>query len=85
MERQGRHLEGQRFHLSPEAAVARCDENTVGVVAILGSTFDGSDEPAPDICPALDRLHAGSGLDIPVHFRASAGRSGATPAPSPTT
>ena len=34
-------MEGNRFTLSPEEAVKLCDENTIGVVAILGSTFDG--------------------------------------------
>ncbi len=34
-------MEGSRFHLSAEEAVARCDQNTIGVVAVLGSTFDG--------------------------------------------
>ena len=29
----------------PSEAVELCDENTIGVVAILGSTFDGSYEP----------------------------------------
>ena len=38
-------MEGDRFHLSAEEAVTLCDENTIGVVAILGSTFDGSYEP----------------------------------------
>src|SRR4051794_28224495 len=33
-------MEGDRFHMSAEEVVARCDENTIGVVAILGSTFD---------------------------------------------
>src|SRR5215831_10028727 len=33
-------MEGDRFHLSAEEAVKLCDENTIGVVAILGSTFD---------------------------------------------
>ena len=31
-------MEGDRFHLSAEEAVKLCDENTIGVVAILGST-----------------------------------------------
>ena len=31
-------MEGDRYNLSAEEAVARCDENTIGVVAILGST-----------------------------------------------
>jgi glutamate decarboxylase len=71
-------MEGDRFTLSAEEAVARCDENTIGVVAILGSTFDGSYEPVAEICAALDELQAGSGLDIPVHVD---GASGAFVAP----
>jgi glutamate decarboxylase len=71
-------MEGDRFHLSAEEAVARCDENTIGVVAILGSTFDGSYEPIKEICDALDDLEARTGLDVPVH---ADGASGAFVAP----
>jgi len=71
-------MEGDRFHLSAEEAVARCDENTIGVVAILGSTFDGSYEPVKEICDALDELQDRTGLDIPVHVD---GASGAFVAP----
>jgi glutamate decarboxylase len=71
-------MEGDRFTLSAEEAVKRCDENTIGVVAILGSTFDGSYEPVAEICAALDKLQAESGLDIPVHVD---GASGAFVAP----
>lgn len=71
-------MEGDRFTLSPEEAVARCDENTIGVVAILGSTFDGAYEPIADICAALDRLEQDTGLDVPVHVD---GASGAFVAP----
>src|SRR5215472_16662384 len=35
-------MEGETYHLTPDAAVAHCDENTIAVVAVLGSTFDGS-------------------------------------------
>jgi glutamate decarboxylase len=38
---------GGATHLTPDGAAAACDENTIGVVAILGSTFDGSYEPSP--------------------------------------
>src|SRR4051812_49261676 len=71
-------MEGDRFHMSAEEAVKLCDENTIGVVAILGSTFDGSYEPIEEICAALDRLEADTGLDIPVHVD---GASGAFVAP----
>ncbi len=71
-------MEGDRFTLSPEEAVKLCDENTIGVVAILGSTFDGAYEPIKEICAALDDLQERTGLDIPVH---ADGASGAFVAP----
>ena len=71
-------MEGNRFHLSAEEAVKRCDENTIGVIAIVGSTFDGSYEPVEEICRAFDDLQERTGLDIPVHVD---GASGAFVAP----
>jgi glutamate decarboxylase len=71
-------MEGDRFILSAEEAVKLCDENTIGVIAILGSTFDGSYEPVEEICAALDAFEAETGLDIPVHVD---GASGAFVAP----
>jgi glutamate decarboxylase len=71
-------MEGDRFHLSAEEAVKLCDEQTIGVVAILGSTFDGSYEPVQEICAALDDLQERTGLDIAVHVD---GASGAFVAP----
>src|SRR5215469_6044758 len=38
-----------RYHLTGPEAAARCDENTIGVVAILGSTMDGSYKPVGEI------------------------------------
>jgi glutamate decarboxylase len=61
--------------LTAERAAAACDENTIGVVAILGSTFDGVYEPIAEICAALDGVQQRSGLEVPVHVdAASAGR-----------
>jgi glutamate decarboxylase len=71
-------MEGDRFHLDPSAAAELCDENTIGVVAVLGSTFDGSYEPVAEVCAALDDLQERTGLDIPVHVD---GASGAMVAP----
>lgn len=71
-------MEGDRFHLDAASAAALCDENTIGVVAILGSTFDGSYEPVAEICAALDEVHRQHGWDIPVHVD---GASGAMIAP----
>jgi glutamate decarboxylase len=66
-------MEGEVYHLTPEPAVAACDENTIGVVAVLGSTFDGSYEPVAEICAALDQLEQERGLDIPVHVDGASG------------
>ncbi|MFB6899242.1 glutamate decarboxylase [Streptomyces hydrogenans] len=71
-------MEGDRYHLDAASAAALCDENTIGVVAVLGSTFDGSYEPVAEICAALDDLQTRTGLDVPVHVD---GASGAMVAP----
>lgn len=66
-------MEGQRYHLGAPEAVALCDENTIGVVAVLGSTFDGSYEPVKEIAAALDELQSRTGLDIPLHVDGASG------------
>jgi len=66
-------MEGNRFNLSAEEAVKLCDENTIGVVAILGSTFDGSFEPVEEICNALDAFEKETGIDVPVHVDGASG------------
>jgi glutamate decarboxylase len=71
-------MEGDRYHLDAASAVQRCDENTIGVVAVLGSTFDGSYEPVAEIAAALDALASGGGPDVPIHVD---GASGAMIAP----
>lgn len=71
-------MEGDRLHLDAPEAVARCDERTIGVMAILGSTFDGSYEPVGEIAAALDALQERTGLDVPIHVD---GASGAMIAP----
>jgi glutamate decarboxylase len=66
-------MSGERYHLSAEEAVKLCDENTIGVVAVMGSTFDGSYEPVAEIAAALDRLQADTGLDVPIHVDGASG------------
>ena len=62
-----------RYHLTGPEAAARCDENTIGVVAILGSTMDGSYEPVGEINAELDRLAATGGPDVPIHVDGASG------------
>jgi glutamate decarboxylase len=69
-------LEGNRLHLGATEAAALCDENTIGVVGILGSTMDGSYEPIAEIAAELDALQARTGLDIPIHVDGASGANG---------
>jgi glutamate decarboxylase len=71
-------MDGERFCLGVPEAIALCDENTIGVVAILGSTFDGAYEPVQELSDALDELQKSQGLDIMIHVD---GASGAMIAP----
>jgi glutamate decarboxylase len=66
-------MAGERYHLDAEQAVSLCDENTIGVVAVLGSTFDGSYEAVAEIAAALDDVQSRTGLDIPVHVDGASG------------
>jgi glutamate decarboxylase len=63
----------ERLHLRGAEAAAKADENTIGVVAIMGSTMDGSYEPVLEISQALDGLQAAHGHDVPIHVDAASG------------
>ena len=62
-----------RLHLTGPEAAARCDENTIGVVAIMGSTMDGSYEPVLQINQELEKLQASQGHDVPIHVDGASG------------
>jgi glutamate decarboxylase len=66
-------LEGNVFHLTADRLLEHVDENTIGVVAVLGSTMDGSYEPIQEICAALDDYETQSGVSVPVHVDAASG------------
>ncbi|RVW02365.1 glutamate decarboxylase [Rhodococcus spongiicola] len=66
-------MEPGRYVITPEQVSAAVDENTIGVVAILGTTYTGELEPVEEIALALDELAAGGGPDIPVHVDAASG------------
>ncbi|MBV5242459.1 MULTISPECIES: glutamate decarboxylase [Mycolicibacterium] len=66
-------MEKGRYVITPEQVLDAVDEDTIGVVAILGTTFTGELEPVAEICAALDDLAAGGGCDVPVHVDAASG------------
>ncbi|UOM32565.1 glutamate decarboxylase [Acuticoccus sp. I52.16.1] len=66
-------MEDGRLLMTPEEVLARCDENTIGVVPTLGVTFTGEYEPVKAVGEALDRYQAETGLDIPIHVDGASG------------
>src|SRR6478736_7443148 len=66
-------MEKGRYVITPEQVLENIDEDTIGVVAILGTTFTGELEPIGEICEALDKLAADGGIDVPVHVDAASG------------
>ena len=65
--------EGNRFTLNAEETLKLVDENTIGVIAIMGSTFDGTYEPVKEVAAALDQYQKKTGIDIPIHVDAASG------------
>ncbi|MDP7736786.1 glutamate decarboxylase [Mycobacterium paragordonae] len=66
-------MEEGRYVITPEQVLDAVDENTIGVVAILGTTYTGELEPVAEICAALDKLASDGGVDVPVHVDAASG------------
>ncbi len=62
-----------RYALNAEEAIKLCDENTIGVIGILGTTFTGEYEPIKEINDALDKLNNKTGWEIPIHVDAASG------------
>jgi glutamate decarboxylase len=59
--------------MTPEAALERVDENTIGVVPTLGVTFTCQYEPVEAVSSALDALHEERGIDVPIHVDGASG------------
>lgn len=66
-------MEGDRFCLNAEEALKLVDENTIGIVVIMGSTFDGRYENVKEVNDALEKLNAEKGWDVPIHVDGASG------------
>ncbi len=71
-------MERGRYVITPEQVIAAVDGNTIGVVAILGTTYTGEFEPIQPIHDALVKLNADRSWEVPLHID---GASGAFVAP----
>jgi glutamate decarboxylase len=62
-----------RYVIDPDEAIAACDENTIGVVGILGTTYTGHFEPIEALNDGLVALNDRTGWDIALHVDAASG------------
>jgi glutamate decarboxylase len=61
-----------RYVVGPDELAPQIDENTIGVVAVVGTTFTGDCDDVAGIDAILAEL-AGRGLDVPMHIDAASG------------
>jgi glutamate decarboxylase len=66
-------MTGNKFITEAKDIIALCDENTIGVVGILGTTMTGEYEPIAQMNDALDELNRKKGWEIGIHVDAASG------------
>jgi len=65
--------ESTRFCMSPARAMQYIDENTIGVMVILGSTYTGHFENVQEMSDLLDEYETKTGQHVPIHVDAASG------------
>ncbi|PPQ93757.1 hypothetical protein CVT25_008137 [Psilocybe cyanescens] len=65
--------EEKGFIMDPHDAIPFIDENTIGVIVILGSTYTGHFEDVKLMSDLLDDLKERTGLDINIHVDGASG------------
>ena len=66
-------LQPGRYTIGPEDIEPHIDENTIGVAAVLGTTFTGHADDVVGINDLLLRIKSERGLDVPLHVDAASG------------
>jgi glutamate decarboxylase len=66
-------LQSHKFTIGPEDVEPHLDENTIGVAAVLGTTFTGHADDIVGINDLLVQLQEDDGLDIPLHIDGASG------------
>ena len=66
-------LQPDKFTIGPEDVEPHVDENTIGVAAVLGTTFTGHADDIVGINDLLVKLKETKGLDVPVHVDGASG------------
>jgi glutamate decarboxylase len=66
-------LQEHKYTIGPEDVEPHIDENTIGVAAVLGTTFTGQSDDIPGINELLAAVEERDGLHIPLHVDAASG------------
>jgi glutamate decarboxylase len=66
-------LQPDKYTIGPEDVEPHVDENTIGVAAVLGTTFTGHADDIVGINDLLVRLKSERGLDVPLHVDGASG------------
>jgi glutamate decarboxylase len=66
-------LREDKYVIGPEDVEPHVDENTIGVAAVLGTTFTGHADDIQGINDLLIQLRDEKGLDVPLHVDAASG------------
>ena len=66
-------LQEGKYTIGPEDVEPHVDENTIGVAAVLGTTFTGHKDDIVGINKLLVDLKGETGLDVPLHVDAASG------------
>src|SRR3954468_6492115 len=66
-------LQEDRFTIGPDDVEPHVDENTIGVAAVLGTTFTGHADDIAGIDAMLTRLQDERGIDVPIHVDGASG------------
>jgi glutamate decarboxylase len=66
-------LQRHKFTIGPEDVEPHVDENTIGVAAVLGTTFTGHADDIVGINDLLVRMQEEKGLDVPLHIDGASG------------
>lgn len=66
-------ISADTYMASPADIVAQCDENTIGVVAILGSTYTGHFDDVEALDAAIGAFNAEHGTEIGIHVDGASG------------
>src|SRR3954452_20674030 len=66
-------LQPDKYTIGPEDVEPHVDENTIGVAAVLGTTFTGHADDIVGINALLEQIKEEHGVDVPIHVDAASG------------